>query len=822
MAIISEEMHSYAWKNLVETLLADVRFAGRSLRKNPGFTVVGALTLALGIGASTAIFSAVNPILFEPLPYPHSGRLVMIWDIFQGARSDITFHTFREVAARSHSFDSLAVFDGIAWQPTMTGPTQPERFDGQSVSSTFFKVLGVSPVLGRDFGPADDQFHGPNVVIVSHRLWKQRLSGDPGVIGREIRLDDNPYTVIGVMPPGFDNLLSPSTEIWKPLQFDTSHITQFDGKEWGHHLRMLGRLRSGVRVEQAKRELDAIAHNAIPDFPRARWAALRLGFIVDSMQDQVTRAIKPALLGVLGAVMLVLLIASVNVTNLLLARGARRRGEFAMRAALGAGRRRMVRQLLTESLLLALLGGALGIVVANFGIWALVALSPPGLPHVNAIGLDAPVFAFAFGVTALMGAVIGLIPALDASRTDLVAGMQESSQRIAGGHQVALRALVVAEVALALVLLVSAGLLLRSLEHLFAITPGFDPSHLLTMEVQVSGHRYDRDAARHQFFKQALEAVRRIPGIESASESSLLPFSGDQYGIYGAQFEDRHAYDVSRYVVSPGYFQTMRIPLRRGRLLNEHDTAGAQPVTLISESLAKREFGDADPIGKRVHVGPSTRPWYIVAGVVGNVKQASLAESQTDAAYITPTQSWFADDTVSMIARVNGDASALAPLIRNAIWSVDRDEAIVHVATMDSLLAKSAPERHFAMIVFEAFALAALMLQAIGMYGVLAGSVNERRREIGVRAAMGASRGDILALVVQQGMKLAAVGIVIGLVAAMAATKGLTSLLFGISRLDPMTYLGVIALLAGVSIIACWIPARRAARVDPAITLRAE
>jgi putative ABC transport system permease protein len=365
-------------------------------------------------------------------------------------------------------------------------------------------------------------------------------------------------------------------------------------------------------------------------------------------------------------------------------------------------------------------------------------------------------------------------------------------------------------------------LLLRSLEHLFAITPGFDPSHLLTMEVQFSGHRYDRDAARHQFFRQALEAVRRIPGVTSAAGSSLLPFSGDQYGIYGAQFEDRHAYDVSRYVVSPGYFQTMRIPLRRGRLLDEHDTAGSQPVALISESLAKREFGDANPIGKRVHIGPLNRPWYIVTGVVGDVKQGSLAETQTDAAYITPTQSWFADDTVSIIARVNGNAGALAPLIKNAIWSVDRDEAIVHVATMDSLLAKSAAERQFAMLVFEGFALVSLLLQAIGLYGVLAGSVNERRREIGVRAAMGASRGDILALVVQQGMKLAAVGIVIGLLAAMAATKGLTSLLFGISHLDPTTYLAVVALLAGVSGIACWIPARRAARVDPAITLRAE
>jgi putative ABC transport system permease protein len=514
----------------------------------------------------------------------------------------------------------------------------------------------------------------------------------------------------------------------------------------------------------------------------------------------------------------------VNVTNLLLARGTQRRGEFAMRAALGAARPRLIRQLLTESLLLATLGGALGIAVAEFGVEALVALSPSGLPRVGAIAVNGPVFAFAFGVTTLIGLVVGLIPALHVSRGDLITGMQQSSRRTAGRRQWTRRTLVVAEVALALVLLVSAGLLLRSLDGLFAVAPGFDASHLLTMQVQYSGHRFDDDNARRRFLAQALETVRHVPGVAAAAFTSLLPLSGGQYGTYGMQFEDGESrgYDVFRYVATPGYCETMGIALRRGRLLDGHDTAGAPPAVLISESLAKSEFPGQDPIGRRVHVGPSNRPWYTIVGVVGDVKQTSLAEGQPEAAYLTPAQSWYADDAMSLVVRAPGDVTALAPAIRNAIWSVDKDQPIVHVATMDNLLAASESERRFAMIVFEAFALVALALSATGIYGVLSGSVTERMREIGVRSALGASRGNILALVVRQGMTLTGLGILIGLIGAAAATEAIVTLLFGVSRLDPITYLGVIALLAAVSAIASWVPAWRAARVDPAVTLRAE
>jgi len=820
--VLREQVRAYGWENAIGTLFADLRYAARRLRHSPGFATVSALTLALGIGASTAIFSAVNPILFEPLPYPHAGRIMMIWDIFQGARSDVTFHTYRELAARNHSFAAIAVME--AWQPAMTSATQPERFDGQSVSASYFRALGVSPSLGRDFQEADDRFKGPHVVILSDTLWRRRFGGDSAIVGRQVTLDGNLYTVLGVMPRGFEDVLAPSAELWSPLQYDAGNITSLDTSEWGHHLRMVGRLRPGLGVDQARRELNTIALAPVSEFPRAHWASLKFGFIVNSLQAEITRGVKPVLLAVLGAVMLVLLIASVNVTNLLLARGTQRRGEFAMRAALGAGRPRLIRQLLTESLLLATLGGALGIVVAEFGVEALVALSPAGLPRVSAIAVNGSVFAFAFSVTTLIGLVVGLIPALHASRADMATGMQQSSRRTAGGHQWTRRTLVVAEVALALVLLVSAGLLLRSLERLFAVAPGFDASHLLTMQVQYSGHRFDDDNARRRFLAQALEAVHHVPGVAAAAFTSLLPLSGGPYDTYGMQFEDGQprGYDAFRYVATPGYCEIMGIALRRGRLLDGHDTAGAPPAVLISESLAKSEFPGQDPIGRRVHVGPINRPWYTVVGVVGDVKQTSLAEGQPEAAYLTPAQSWYADDAMWLVVRAPGDVTALSPAIRNAIWSVDKDQPIVHVAAMGNLLAASESERRFAMIVFEAFALVALVLSATGIYGVLSGGVTERMREIGVRSALGASRGNILALVVRQGMTLTGLGILIGLIGAAAATQAIVTLLFGVSRLDPITYLGVIALLAVVSAIASWVPAWRAARVDPAVTLRAE
>jgi putative ABC transport system permease protein len=808
----------------MNTLFRDLGYALRQLRKNPGFACTAIAILGLGIGASTAIFSAVNPILFEPLPYADPSRIMMIWYAGEdGSRIPQAFHTYRELAERNHSFAAIAVMK--TWQPTLSSSDQPERIDGQQVSASYFRSMGEQPAMGRDFAVSDDVPNGPKVAIVSNGLWRRRFGGDRTIIGQQVRLDDGSYTIIGVMPLEFDNVLAPSAEIWSPLQYNAASVTSLQSMEWGHHLRMIGRLRDGVRMDQARSDLDRIAHDPVREFSRPRWVSLEHGLIVNSLQDDITRGVKPALLAVLGAVLLVLVIACVNVTNLLLARGAQRRGEFAIRAALGAGRSRLSRQLVTESLLVAALGGALGLILAQFGVRALVALSPPELPRLNAIGIDRAVFAFGLVITALVGLTAGLIPALYASRAGLQGGVLQSSPRTTRGHQWTRGTLVVAEVALSLVLLVSAGLLFHSLRRMFAVPPGFETQNLLTMQVQTHGRRCDDDRVCHQFFDQALEAVRQIPGVTAAAFTSQLPLSGDS-DVYGAQFEGDNPeadYPVFRYAVMPGYFEAVGIPLRRGRLLNSGDVAGAPKNMLISESLAKRKFPGQDPIGKRAHVGGRVdAPFYTIVGVVGDVKQMSLTLSETDAVYTTTNQWRWADGTLSLVVRARGDAAALAPAIKKAIWSVDKDQAIVRVATMSDLLAVSAAERRFVLILFEAFGLVALLLAATGIYGVLSGSVTERMREIGVRAALGATRNDILTLIVHQGMTLTLVGIVIGVSGAVAASQALDTLLFGVSRLDPFAYLGVIALLGCTSLIACGVPAWRAATVDPVVALRYE
>src|SRR6266540_2224797 len=793
-------------KRLEDEMFQDLRFGLRMLLKNPGFTLIAALALSLGIGASAAIFSAVNPILFESLPFPHADRLATFWDHGPGgSRLDVTFGTYRELGQRSRSFESLAVMK--AWQPTLTGQAEPERLDGQRVSASYFRVLGAPPAIGQGFDASDDRPNGPQVTILSDGLWRRRFGGDATIIGRQITLDDASFTVVGVMPSAFENVLSPSAEVWTLLQYDPSLSLQ--GRGWGHHLRMVGRLRPGVGMDQARQELDRIARAPAPEFPRAPWASLKDGLMTLSLQDEVTEGVRPALLAVLGAVLLLLAIACVNVTNLLLARGA-----------LGAPRMRMIRQLLTESLMLAVLGGLLGMVVAEFGVKALAPLSPPGLLRLGAIRVDGSVFAFGMCVTTLIGVAIGLIPALHASRSDLRIGLQQNSRSVSLSTR---RALVVAGVALALTLLVAAGLLLRSLQRLFAISPGFDSSGALTMQVQASGRRFDKDAT-DRFFAQALEAVRQTPGVTAAAFTSQLPLSGD-YDEYGVSFEPgpyekpEGGYSSFRYAVSPGYFEAMGIPLRSGRLLDARDGSGVPPAAVISESLAKRKFQGQDPLGRRLRVG-ADNSWRVIVGVVGDVKQMSLASLQSDAVYTTAERYSQIDNVRSLVIRARGDAAALAPAIRKAIWSVDKDQPIARVATMDSLLAATAAERRFALILFEAFGLVALALACAGIYGALSGSVNERTREIGVRMALGAERRDVLAMILRQGLKLTLSGVGIGLLVSWAATRMLTKLLYGVSATDPLTFGVVASLLTAVALVACYLPARRATKVDPLVALR--
>lgn len=809
------------------SLWSDIRFGLRQLRRSPGFTATSILVLGIAIGACTTIFSAIKPILLDPLPYPQPGRVMMLWEMrSDGAPSPVTFGTFRGLIESSRSFDAIAVMK--PWQPTFTSDDKPERLEGQRVSAGYFQVLGIPPLLGRDFQPADDAFHGPNVVVLSNRIWQRRFAGDAAIIGKQVRLDDTLYTVIGVMSPTFENVLEPTAELWTTLQYDPS--LPADGREWGHHLSMVGRMHSGVSRLSAASELSSIllgfAKLHAKGYDSSGGAPG--GIIVDRLQHDITSAVRPALLAILGAVALILLIACVNVTNLLLARAAQRRAEFSLRAALGASRIRLVQQLLTESLLLAIFGALCGTLIAAAGVHALVALSPPDLPRINAIGLNGGVFLFALAITTLLGVVVGLVPALHSARSNLRAGLEQNSRTAVGSGHWTRRTLVVVEISLAFVLLISAGLLLRSMRRLFAVDPGFDTSHLLTMQVQEAGRRFDSDIARARFFARALDAVRQVPGVVSAGFTSQLPLAGDS-DVYGVEVERENnprGNPALRYSVTPGFIEAMHIPLRRGRLINEHDTTGAPIAVLVNEAFAAERFPGQDPIGQRLRAGPdmgrTDRPWATVVGVVGNVKQESLAAADVSAFYISSTQWAWVDPAQSLVVRTSGEAAALLPAVRNAIWSVDKDQPIVRVATMDSLLATTAAQRHFVLVIFEIFGITALLLATTGIYGLLAGSVTERRREMGVRAAIGATRSDLLVLILRQGMTLVAVGIAIGLAAAILASRALITLLFGISNLDPMTYIAVIALLLGVSGIACFVPARRAASVNPVEILRAE
>jgi putative ABC transport system permease protein len=816
---VTQQVREYGWEHTVGTSLADLRYGARRLRTAPAFTAITVLTLAIGIGATTAIFSALKPILLEPLPYPEAHRITMIWEVRRdGLRADGTFGMYRGLVERARSFEKIAVFK--PWQPTLTGRDQPERFDGQRISASYFQVLGVSPILGRPFEASDDQVNGPNVILLSDALWQRRFGGDPTIIGRPITLDGSSYLVVGVMPRDFENVLGPSAELWAPMQYGMSQ-----GRTWGHHLHTVGRLRPGVSLEQATTELNLLGKAVLDEQHPATYRG-GLEFLTTSLQDDVTHDVKPTLLISFGAVILVLAIACVNVTNLLLARAVYRRDEFTLRAALGAPRRRLIRQLLTESLLLAVLGGVAGVAVALLGVRALVALSPPNLPRAGAISIDTTVFAFGLGIVTLIGLAIGAIPALRTARSDANTSLPQATPRTTRGQHAMRSALVVAEVSLALVLLVSSGLLWRSLERLFAVRVGFDSTDLLTLQVQTSGSLKD-PATMLRFFAQSLEAARNVPGVTTAALTSQLPMSGD-VDLYGVHFDPPPPDDPGeaqgsfRYSVSPGYIETMRIPLLRGRLFDERDREGAPRVALISESMARRRIPGRDAIGQRLRIGPTDGPLYTVVGVVGDVKQMSLALNESEAVYTTEAQWRFADAAMSLVVRTHDDAAALVPALRQAIWSVDKDQPIVRVAMMDDLLAGTVAVRRFALILLQAFALTALILAAAGIYGVLAGSVAERTREIGVRSALGASRGSILGLVLREGMLLTGFGIALGLAGAFAASQALVTLLFGISPLDPLTYMGVIALMMAVSVIACWTPAWRAVRLDPATTLRAE
>ncbi len=812
----------------MDSLRADLRYACRRLLASPGFALIAIASIALGVGASTAVFSAVQRILFAALPYPEAERIVTLTDRdAEGGRLPLTYGTYREIAERSHSFERLAVAD--RWQPALTATGDPERLDGDRVSADYFRVLGVRPAEGRDFDVNDDRPGGPPVAIISARLAQRRFGGSAEILNRPIVLGGVSYTVIGVLPAGFRNVLAPSAEVWAPLQYQDR--ASFQSAEWGHHLRGVGRLVAGATVQQTSAEIAAIGGAPIADFPRPAWAPIANGLLIESPLESLTYGVRPMLLAILGAVVLLLAIACVNVANLLLARALARRPELAVRTALGAGRWRLVRQLVTESLLIALIGGVAGLGVAAAIVRMLVALAPAALPGVDSLGLDTSMFATAFAISTVIGLAMGLVPALRGAHENLYVAVRTGSRTTDAEHHLLRRGLVVAQVALAFVLLTGAGLLLRSVDRLLATAPGFEASHVLTLQVVATGRRYDSVPAVAQFFEQALDSVRAVPGVVDAAFTSQLPLSGD-FDNYGVMFESEQRADngsggaALRYLVTPGWFSTMGISLRQGRLFGAEDRPGAPTAVLINESFAKRRFGAQSPIGQRLRMGPyigrPDGPWATVVGVVGDVKQLSLALDPPDAVYFPMGQWLWFDIVQSLVVRTSGEPAALVPSVERAIWSVDPTPPLVRVATMSELVERSEAQRRFALVIFAAFGVAAVVLAVVGLYGVVAASVEQRTREIGVRAALGASPARVAGLVVRQGMTLAVLGILVGVAGAAAATRGLASLLFGVTPLDAWTYGGTVALLCGMALLACIVPAARAARVDPAVTLRAE
>ncbi len=807
---------------------ADIRYAGRKLfsRSGSGGTIVAVLSIGLGVGVSTAIFGAVDQILISALPYPQPQRMIVLTDRTEDdGPLPVTYGTFLEVVQRNRSFDALAVVQG--WQPSLTAAGEPVRLEGDRVTPGYFAALGVRPALGRDFAVTDDVTGAPPVVIVSTSFAERRFGSAEAVVDRTIMLDGESYTVIGVMPETFENALSPAVEVWAPLRFLAGQ--PFESREWGHNLRMVGRLREGVTLEQARREMVTIGASSLAEFPRPAWASIQRGLALESLHASVTNGVRPALLAILGAVLLLLAIACANVTNILLARALARRGELATRAALGAEPSRLARQLFAESALLICVGGVLGVGIAAFVSRALVALAPADLPRLNAIGLDARVLGFAFVTTAVVALVAGLWPALRARGIGSPAALRTGPR--ATGHAFATlrRSLVVAQVALATVLLASAGLLLRSVEQVLSVPTGFDASNVVSMQVVVPRGSGINEIDGLALFERVLEAVRAVPGVEKAALTSLLPLSGSSFEMYAVFTETpaaspENAGVAFRYVVTPDWFETMGIPLMRGRLLGTSDRPGAPQAVLINESFSARRFAGRDPIGERVRIGPFNRPdgpWGTIVGVVGDVKQTSLSES-TDAFYIALGQWAWVDPEQSLVVQTTGDPAASVAPIKQAIWSVNPSLPLERIATVSGLVADSESQRSFALTIFASFGLAALLLAGVGVYGVIEGSVTERTREIGVRSALGATPTRLAALVVGQGLGLTAVGIALGVLAAIGATHVIASLLFGIEPFDLVTYAGVVALMLGMAFVACYAPAARAARVDPAITLRAD
>lgn len=801
---------------LLETLCQDIRYAARMLRKNPGFAAVAVLTLALGIGANTAIFSIVHALLLRPLPYPDGDRIVRISAAQRQKNADhlpLSAPDFVDLEKENRVFEATAAYRG--WPFIITGSGEPVKVFGQRISAGFFRVLGVKPMLGRAFLPDEDQHGNDNVVILSYQLWQSRYGGATNVIGSALNINDTTRTVVGVMPPDF-SFQSLENALWVPIAFGPEDLNRnLD------NLSVIGRLRSGVSLQQAQSAMAIFTDQLEQQYPEDRGK----GSSVVSLREDTVGKVRSSLIMLLGAVGFVLLIACLNVANLQLNRALGRRREFAIRSALGALRWRLVGQLLSENLLLALIGGALALLLAFLGLESCQRLIADQMPQIQEATIDHAVVGFALLVSALAGATFCLVPAFQASRFNLTESLKAGGDASAGPPRQRLRsALVVTEVALALMLLAAAGLLMRSFLRLRAVDTGFQTENLLTMETFLPPARYQKPEQQRAFFQQVIRRLGTVPGVQSVGASIGLPFTDASiffsFTIEGQSSPSDGQLIASYRAISPNYFRTMGIPLLVGRDFSEQDHAQAPGVVIVNRSFARRYFQGEDPLGKQIDIGDGYNKPREIVGVVADAKSKTLTASATPEMYVVYLQrpwSWLRYAVHASIA-----PETLTSAVRKAVWSVDKDIPVTELKTMDRLISQTVTEPRFYLVLLSLFAGIALLLAALGIYGVVAYSVKQRTQEIGIRMALGAQRTVVLGLVVRQGMKLVFCGVVLGMLGALATTRLLTKLLFGVSATDPATFAGMSLLLGFVALLACYLPARRAAKVNPMVALRYE
>ncbi len=823
--------------HLLDTTLQDLRYGIRMLRRSPGFTAVAVLTLALGIGANTALFSVVNGVLLNPLPYPHPERLVTLCGgTATSLETWLSYPDFLDLARDNHSLSSLAAYESLI-SANLLRQGESERVSVSEVSSSFFPTLGVTPALGRNLSPAEDRRNGPPAVVLSGGFWKTRFGGAPDIVGKAIDLDGVDYTVVGVLPTNFyfccENISFRLSDVYIAIGADKNPWMR--DRRFHPGIYAVGRLRPGVTLAQARADMDGMARSlaaAYPDTDKNN------GIRVTPLRQEMVQDIRPFLLVLLAAVGFVLLIACVNVANLLLARSSRRAREFALRAALGASRGQVIRQLLTESMLLAAAGGALGLLLASGGTQAALKVLPSALPLAGDVRIDPRVLLFTLAVSLLAGALFGLAPALKTAQPDLHETLKEGGRGASGARYRTQSAFVVVEMALTVVLLLGAGLTIRTLVGLWSIDPGFDPHHVLTFNVGLPPAIAGSDATRiRASFRQLNEKIAAVPGVRSVSLMNAAFPMGDRYDLsFWIDGQPKPAPDSAMpvslwYLVSPDYLKVMRLPLLRGRFLTAHDDAGSPGVCVIDEDFAREQFGNRDPIGKRINFRLVYKQLEIV-GVVGHVKQygldENLAHTRTQAQFYASALQLPDDFTKAFVPftgyliRTQGPPGALAASIRDALRGFDSKAVMFHVETMDDVIMRSVASRRFAMLLLTVFAALALALSSIGIYGVISYLAGQRTNEIGIRLALGAQRSDILKIFLGHGARLSLMGVAAGLIAAAGLTRWMATILFGVKATDPLTFAVVVVVLTVAALAACYIPARRAMEIDPTVALRSE